>query len=192
MILPVCLFVHQCVEYHRGQKRISDPLKLDWQMVVSLCAVARNQSQVWTSRSSYLPMPDESSPALSSILKYSCFLLYTFYVFVCVLLLGVPCVCESWKLLSDPLGLEWQVVLSHLLWMLRTQFQSSARGTNAFYHWAVCLVAILNFFIYCRLKCFPSSNIECVLIECIQCTKIFSKVIIIALLSKQEKFSIWK
>lgn len=111
MFLPVCLFVHQCVQYHRGQKRISDPLKLDWQMVVSLCAVAKNQSQVWTSRSSYLPMPAESSPASSFILKYSCFLLIPF-MYLCV-----PCVCGSWKSLSDSLGLESQVVLGHLLWM---------------------------------------------------------------------------
>lgn len=188
MFLPVCLFVHQCVQYHRGQKRISDPLTLDWQMVVSLCAVARNQSQVWTSRSSYLPMPAESSPASSFILKYSCFLLYTFYVFVCVSLLGVPCVCGSWKPLSDSLGLESPVVLGHLLWMLRTQLPSSVRATNAFYHWAVCLVAILNFFIHCRLKRFPSINIEC-----IQCTKIFSKVIIYhSFIKTEEKFNIWK
>lgn len=64
---------------------------------------------------------------------YNCFLLYIFYLFVCVLSLGVPCVCESQKLLSESLGLELQV------WVLGIQL--------------------------CRLKCFPSNNIEYLSIE---------------------------
>lgn len=152
---------HQCVQYHRGRKRTSDPLKLDLQMVVSLCAVARKQFNSWAFTCWYLLRP----PQTRLHLQISLLLIMSFLgIYMCVI---SGCALCLWKLKAfvrspgpgvtggpQPPPVDAKNAIPVI-----------ARAASAFYHWAICPVPFITFFTYCRLKCFPSSNRECVLIE---------------------------
>ena len=86
-------------------------------------------------------------------------LLFIFlYVYVCVSVYGYMYICVgsqgSQKRALAPLKLEVQAIVSHLVWMLRTELGFSARGVflNTELSLQPCLVGLLFYYLVISLS----------------------------------------
>lgn len=139
------VYVHH-VNY-RGQKRVSDLIELELQVVVNCYMGTRSQNQVPCKNSTFLTIEPSlqllccSFSSLQSIRQIKCFFRSSYRS--SFLPCAFPVYMEVKRVCQIPWN-WWYWWLWDTMWVLGIKCRPSVRATSTFNHWAIS--SVLNFF----------------------------------------------